>query len=226
MAKSIDQIWKEMQQQQTERRQARDQEDQRIFEEREKARLEYVRRNKMYESVSSASSAAGGGGGGTPTIEYISIINTNWIYPQYDLDLAISTAIGLSPSFPMRRVNEGLSFPNLTKLLDFYEILFKQTEISQPNGNTGFSLGVGTVLRSKRNSRFCLKLDSGITVVEFTLMTQVTNQSDLPVGGDSPDGTVGWGLIYCDWNLNGVADSPGGSAPTIYADVLLFRINV
>lgn len=226
MAKSIDQIWKEMQQQQTDRRQARDQEDQRIFEEREKVRLEYVRRNKMYESVSNANSAAGAGGGGTTTVEYISIINTNWIYPQYDLDLAISTAIGLSPSFPMRRVNEGLSFPDLTKLLDFYEILFKQTEISQPNANTGFSLGVGTVLRARRNSRFCLKLDSGITVVEFTLMTQVTNQSDLPVGGNSPDGTVGWGLIYCDWNLNGVADAPDGSPPTIYADVLLFRINV
>jgi hypothetical protein len=54
-------------------------------------------------------------------------------------------------------------------------------------------------------------------------MTQITRQADLPVdvGGSSPDGTVGWGLIYSDWDLNGVLDNynPGG-----HLDVLRFKV--
>jgi hypothetical protein len=35
-------------------------------------------------------------------------------------------------------------------------------------------------------------------------MTQLTSQSSLPVGGDSPDGTIGYGAVYSDVNGDGV----------------------
>lgn len=223
--KSLDDVWRQMQSQRQAEIARQQDRERSINEQREKARIEYVNRNKMYESISNPSSSAAAGAGGTPTIEYISILNTIWIYPQYDLDVAISNAKGGSPSIPFVQTENSLSFPTLNDLELFYEVLFLQTEVSQPIGNTGFSLGVGTILRAKRNSRFYLKLDSGITVAEWTLMTQITNQSDLPVGGNSPDGTVGWGLIYCDWNLDGIADAPGDPAPTLYTDPLRFQIN-
>jgi len=56
------------------------------------------------------------------------------------------------------------------------------------------------------------------------LMQQITNQSDLPVGGDSPDGTLGWGLVYCDWDLDGVQDPTNATPPGSFCDPLRFQL--
>ena len=99
-----------------------------------------------------------------------------------------------------------------------------RTEVSQPIGNPGFSVGVGTVVRAKMNDKIIWKLDSGITVVEWVLMHQITSQSTLPSGGNSPDGTVGYGTIYCDWNLDGVQDATNlAVAISIYLDGIIFQ---
>jgi hypothetical protein len=55
-------------------------------------------------------------------------------------------------------------------------------------------------------------------------MQQITNQSDLPVGGDSPDGTLGWGLVYCDWDLDGVQDPTSATPPGSFCDPLRFQL--
>jgi hypothetical protein len=59
----------------------------------------------------------------------------------------------------------------------------------------------------------------------MTLMTQITSQSVLPSGGNSPDNTVGWGAIYLDWNADGVADVVTDPPPNAYVDALRFKIN-
>ena len=67
MAKSLDEILKKLQDEQSERNKLQQQKDNEIFEAREKARLEYIKRNKMFEKAfnpsAAASSAAGAGGG-------------------------------------------------------------------------------------------------------------------------------------------------------------------
>lgn len=224
MAKSIDEILNKIQQNQNQRRIQQIQYEKKSHEEGERARLEYIKRNRVYESISNPNSSSSAGSGGIQQIEYISYIDTIWIYPQIDLDIAISNAKGLSPSIPLTQNGNVLSFPTLQDIINFYDSLYQQTIISQPLGNTGYSLGVGTITRARRNSRLYLKLDSGFIVAELTLMRQITNQSDLPSGGNSPDGTIGWGLIYCDWDLDGIQDSTSDIPPS-FTDPLRFKIN-
>jgi len=154
-----------------------------------------------------------------PTISYISIIDTIWLYPESDLGWVLTNT-----TIPYTRSGSSIYFNTLDNLTSFYEEVFYKTAISQPVGtNVGYSLGVGTLTRAYGDKRLYLKLNSGQIVVVWTLMTQITRQADLPVGGDSPDGTIGWGLIYSDWDLNGVLD-PYNYDPGGYLDPLRFKV--
>ena len=201
-------------------------------EQREKARQKYLERNRIYERVaplSSTNPSAGAAGGSNIYEEYISQTDTIWLYPQADLDTYISTytitgntyqtAPGLSPSVTFTKNGNVLSFPTVQQIVTFFSGVYLVTELSQPVGNPGFSCGVGTRTRAKKQDRIILQLDSGIKVVEWALMTQLTNQSELPVGGDSPVGTVGWANIYCDWDTDGIQD-PNSSAAAGYSNLI------
>jgi len=144
-----------------------------------------------------------------PTISYISIIDTIWLYPESDLGWVLTNT-----TIPYTRSGSSIYFNTLANLISFYDEVFNKTAISQPVGNVGYSLGVGTVTRAYGDNRLYLKLNSGQTVVVWTLMTQITRQADLPSGGNSPDGMVGWGLIYSDWDLNGVLDPYNYTPPS------------
>jgi hypothetical protein len=191
----------------------------------------------MYESVSNANAAAGAGAGGTITLEWINgyagtPYNTAWIYPQSDLDTTVSNInsnnlLGTHSEINFTKVDDyNYTFPTLDDAINFYLEMVTQTSVTQPSGNSGFSLGVGTILRSRRNPKLVFKLESGITIVEFLLMTQITSQSTLPVGvgANSPDGTIGWGPVYLDWNADGVADLPTDAIPNEYLDPLRFKL--
>jgi hypothetical protein len=242
--KSLEEIWEKLQKENSDKKLAEQLEIDKINEARELQRKEWLKRMKMYESVSNASSTAAGAGGGTITLEWINgyagtPYNTAWIYPQSDLDIAVSNinsnnllgpgALGFTYSeVNFTKVdNYNYTFPTLEDVINFYIEMFTQTAVTQPSGNSGFSLGVGTILRSRRNPKLKFKLDSGVTIVEFLLMTQITSQSTLPVGvgANSPDGTVGWGPVYLDWNADGVADLPTDPIPNNYVDPLRFKLN-
>jgi hypothetical protein len=77
--------------------------------------------------------------------------------------------------------------------------MFNKTALSQPVGNIGYSLGVGTKLRDLGVTVYW-NLNSGLNVVTWRLVEQLTNQDDLPSGGDSPNGTIGFVTIYADWD--------------------------
>jgi hypothetical protein len=225
MGKSLEEIWENMQKDLKSKRESEIAKEKELTEISERQREEYLKRNRIYESLSNTNSTSSAGSGGTPTDEYISIIDTIWLYPQVDLDYVTGIAPGLSPSIAFTKSGNTYTFETLSSLTRFYDQLFISTEVNQPIGNVGYSLGVGTITRSRRNQKLYFKLKSGITVVEFQLMTQITNQSDLPVGGDSPDGTIGWGLTYCDWDLDGVQDPTSATPPPNYCDPLRFRLN-
>jgi hypothetical protein len=221
MSKSLEEIWKKMQQDLQSKKDTETAKENELFQIREKKRIEYVQRNRMYESISNSSSSTVSSGG-TITDKYISIINTIWLYPQADLDYVVESVPGLTFS----KYSNVYSFPTLNNLTDFYDQVYLRTTFTNPATNPGYSLGVGTVTSSKRNQKIFFKLDSGIKVVEMRLMKQITNQSDLPVGvgGDSPDGTLGWGLVYCDWDLDGVQDPTSATPPGNFCDPLRFQL--
>lgn len=225
--KSLEEIWEKMQKDLNYKRESEIAKEKELLEISEKQRKEYLKRNRIYESLSNPNAnSTSSAGGGVQTLEFISIVDTIWLYPQFDLDYVTGIAPGLSPSISFTKSENTYTFETFSDLTNFYDQLFISTEVNQPVGNEGYSLGVGTITRAKANQKLYFKLESGITVVEFHLMTQITNQSDLPSGGNSPDGTIGWGLTYCDWNLDGIADTTSDPyPPSTYCDPLRFRLN-
>ena len=232
MAKSLDEIWNKMQQELKAKKDSEITKEKEIFEIREKQRKEYLERNRMYEALTSqptAAASSAAGGGSKLYEEYISQTNTMWLYPQADLDTHIATYIvsgntyqsapGLSPSVTFTRNGNVFSFATVAEIVTFFGEVYLVTEVSQPVGNLGFSCGVGTRTRARRQDRLILQLNSGIKIVEWALMTQLTSQSSLPAGGNSPDGTVGWSNIYCDWDANGVQD-PNSSAAAALSNLI------
>jgi hypothetical protein len=230
MAKSLDEIWNKMQQELKAKKDSETAKEKEIFEIKEKQRKEYLERNRMYEALTSQSAVAPSSAGGSKVYEdYISQTDTIWLYPQADLDTHLATYVvsgntytsapGLSPSVTFTRDGNVFSFPAVTQIVTFYSEVYTVTETSQPVGNLGFSLGVGTRTRARRQDRIILQLNSGVKIIEWALMTQLTSQSSLPVGGNSPDGTVGWGSIYCDWDANGIQD-PDSSAANSYTNLI------
>ena len=238
MGKSIEEILEKLQNENNLRKQSELEKEKELSEIAEKQRQEHLERMRMFESLalqSANSQSSNGGGGRVKTENYISQTDTIWLYPESDLAAYESTFIysggvyqtapGVSPSIQFTKVRNAYSFPDVNQLANFFANVYLQTETSQPLGNKGFSCGVGTRTTSASNLRLILKLDSGIKVVEWALMTQINSQSELPVGGNSPLGTIGWGNIYCDWNLDGIQDPTSASAAAIsnLIDGLVFK---
>jgi hypothetical protein len=240
--KSLEEIWSKIQKDAQDRRMNEQSEFDRINATRELQRKEWEKRMRMYESFSSNSQTVGAGGGGGNT--YLEWINgyvvpgrdTAWIYPQFDIDAAVinmtsSTLLGPSIGFTYSEVSFtkiddlNYSFPTLDDVINFYVEMFAQSSVSQPIGNVGYSLGMGTILRSYDTDRLVFRLDSGLVILEFLLMTQITRQDDLPAGGDSIDGTVGWAPVYLDWNADGIEDLPNDAIPNTYVDPLRLKLN-
>ena len=189
------------------------------FERMMRVRMEEEQMRMLMEAKANqlqyASQSSSGGGAGSQ--KYITIINTAWIYPLPDLEYTITNT-----SVPFTREGKDFIFDNIEDLVDFYNYLYGRTSVTQPLGNPGYSLGVGTILQGT-NDRIILRLSTGEKVVEFVLMEQLSKQSELPSGGNSPDGTIGYGSIYNDYDLDGVQD-PTGATPPGDADPLRIQV--
>lgn len=168
----------------------------------------------IYEQMTYSAAVSAAAGSSTVLNKYIVIINTSWIYPIADVESVIAQTSNI------HSINgSDLIFSNIEDLVNFYDEVYTETAASQPSGNPGYSIGVGTILQEKRKS-ITLKLVTGETIVRWKLMEQLTNQSDLPQGGSSPNGTIGYGSIYNDYDIDGVQDPTDASPPSEYSDPL------
>jgi hypothetical protein len=195
MAKSLEEIWNEMEQKRLLEKQIVEQKEQALYEQREIARQEYLKTIRMYEasSVPPASSAAAGAGGGTVKKFFITITNTMWLYPIADTEYALT---GTTYSYT-RNGNEIICQDEET-LIQIYLEIFNRTAVTQPLGtNIGYSLGVGTILRDLKQELY-FKINDQL-MVTWRLVEQITSQEDIPVGGDSPDGTIGYVTVLENW---------------------------
>jgi hypothetical protein len=128
---------------------------------------------------------------------FLTITNTNWLYPPSDLETALSLT-----TIPYTGIGDSLYFSSITDMGNFYDEVFQQTAISQPVGNQGYSLGVGTELQNLVTPLFWKLLDTDEVIVMWILTQQLTEQSTLPSPGDSPNGTIGYLTRYENWPVN------------------------
>lgn len=150
--------------------------------------LKVIGSRKDGESFDNIVSSVGG---------WITVYDTNWLYPVSNINAVIEEN--------EIEAAKTLVFENMTDLYSFYEDVFNSSAISQPVGNVGYSIGVGTKLRDL-GVTINLDLKSGLRVITWRLVEQLTSQNDVASGGDSPDGTIGFVVIYCDWDNNGKQD--------------------
>jgi hypothetical protein len=217
MAKSIEEIMSKIESERSQRLNEEMSKIDDINKQRDIQRKEWLKEMRIYENLS-FNQPQSSLSGGIKIIQYITIVDTIWIYPQVDVDLAFEE---FSLTHTVVKNNNNYEFETLQDIIDFYELTYNKTTLSQPIGNVGYSLGVGTILESRRSE--INLITNGITVVKWLLLQQLTNQSELPSGGDSPDGTIGYGAVYVDWDLDGILDLP--SVPGIgLTDPLRFQI--
>ena len=129
---------------------------------------------------------------------WISVTNTAYLYPKSDLREALAVT-----NQPYTKDGNRYVFASLVELDLFYYDVWYRTSLSQPVNNLGYSLAVGTELEGSFDE-IHLDLENGTRIITLQLMRQITSQSELPNGGDSPDGTVGYGAVYSDVNGDGV----------------------
>jgi hypothetical protein len=128
-----------------------------------------------------------------PRIPYFStIINTVWIYPPSDVDIALSNT-----TYSYTFDGTILRVPDTAALIGVYTDIVNQTLTSQPIGNAGFSLGVGTLLEDLGKDLHMV-LPNGSVVYTWRLVRQISPQ-EVPyvsVPGNSPRNTIGYLPVY------------------------------
>ena len=197
MAKSLEEIWSEMEQKRLLEKQIVEQKEQVLYEQREIARQEYLKTMRMYEASSNtiATNTSVGSGGGSLSKFFITITNTMWLYPIADTEYALT-----GTTYSYTRNENTLTFTDQDSLIAVYLEIFNRTAVTQPLGsNIGYSIGVGTILRDLTQELY-FKINDQL-MVTWRLVEQITNQTDLPpgIGGDSTDGTIGYVTVLENW---------------------------
>ena len=140
-----------------------------------------------------------GAGGITPN-NWITVTDTAYLYPMVNIEAALADT-----ELTITRRGGYFTFESLVDIDTFWYEMWEKTSFSNPANNPGYSLGVGTRLTGSVNTIYFM-LESGQTIAILQEVTQTTNQASLPqgVGGDSPQGTVGYIPVWVDINGDGV----------------------
>jgi len=128
---------------------------------------------------------------------FVTTTNTNWIYPIADLQYVIDNT-----SIPLTATSTELFFQSVSAMADFYDEVYTRTSVTQPIGNQGYTLGVGTTALDLQD-QISFKVDNDLYVI-WRLVQQLTDQATLPpgIGGDSPNGTIGYLTVLDSWPEN------------------------
>ena len=142
---------------------------------------------------------------------FITVINTAWLYPEINVTRALATT-----TYKYTYDGDFITCPDIANIAGVYDAIFNSTAISQPINNSGYTLGVGTLLEDQgKELRF--RLTSGQVIIVWRLVKQLTRQSGatvIPTPGDSPNETIGYIVTYFSYGR--AALSP---YPSIFDDV-------
>lgn len=139
---------------------------------------------------------------------FLTVNNTVFLYPQYDIDIALSNT-----TYKYTYDGTNIVCPDLVNLYGVYEDIVNQTLVSQPIGNAGFSLGVGTSLQDL-GKELQFVLSGGQVVMKWRLVKQLTPQLPyfyIPNPGNSPADTIGYVMVFAAYTVK----------PFPYADIML-----
>ena len=147
---------------------------------------------------------------------YRTVGNTAWLYPEADVIAGLATT-----SYSYDYTGDSIICPTTADLIGVYTDIYNKTTISQPVGNVGFSIGVGTLLEDMgRELRF--RLTGGEVVIIWRLVKQLTPQlpsTIIPSAGNSPNETVGYVTTFCSYGNN-----TGGGYSVGLDDVQVVRL--
>jgi hypothetical protein len=132
---------------------------------------------------------------------FITTTDTNWIYPIADLQYVINnTSIPLTAT--PTSIGTDLFFRSVSAAANFYDEVYTRTSVTQPSGNQGYTLGVGTTALDLQD-QISFKVGNDLYVI-WRLVQQLTDQATLPpgIGGDSPNGTIGYLTVLDSWPEN------------------------
>ena len=142
-------------------------------------------------------------------------VNTVWIYPQADIDTALAAT-----TFPYTFDGAILKCPTINDLRGVYTDIYNATTVTQPVGNVGYTLGVGTLLEYMgRDIRLCI--GDGSVIVIWRLVRQLTPQQAgvIPVLGNSPNGTIGYVTTFCSYGNGATGGYTNGFDDAIVANI-------
>lgn len=146
---------------------------------------------------------------------YVTVINTTWLYPEINVTRALATT-----TYKYTYDGDFITCPDIANIAGVYGDIYNSTEVSQPVGNKGYSLGVGTLLEDQgKELRF--RLTSGQVVIVWRLVKQLTPQSPatvIPNPGNSPNETIGYITTFLSYGR--AALSP---YPAIFDDVNIVK---
>ena len=128
------------------------------------------------------------------------IVNTTWLYPIADIETALANT-----TYEYTFDGTNIVCPDYTNLLGIYGDIFAQTAISQPAGNVGFSIAVGTILEDMGQEIF-LKVGN-MTWIHWRNVRQLTPQTlaYFPQPGSSPPDTIGYTTVFTSFGSNNPA---------------------
>lgn len=136
---------------------------------------------------------------------FITVGNTAWLYTEANVKAGLAAT-----TYKYTYDGGFITCPTLNDIIGVYSAIYGQSTISQPNGNVGFTLGVGTLLEDMGHEiRF--RLTSGQVVVVWRLVKQLTPQSPktiIPSPGNSPNETIGYVTTFCSYG-NGFGYNAG-----------------
>lgn len=131
-----------------------------------------------------------------PREKYLQTIkDTMWLYPTRDILAALAIT-----TFEYTFDGINIICPDMTNFIGVYLDIFAQTAISQPDGNIGFSLGIGTMLRDL-GKVITFQLPGGQVVVRWRLVQQITPQNPGGIinNGNSPADTIGYVTTFTSY---------------------------
>jgi hypothetical protein len=138
---------------------------------------------------------------------FVTVINTTWIYPEVNIKAALATT-----TYKYTYDGDFITCPDIESIAGVYDDIYNSTAVSQPNGNPGYSLGVGTLLEDQgKELRF--RLTSGQVIIVWTLVKQLTPQTPppeniIPVPGDSPNETIGYITTFISYGRAALSPNP------------------
>ena len=137
---------------------------------------------------------------------YLTVIDTVWLYPEINITRALATT-----TFKHTYDGDFITCPDIQNIAAVYSTIFDSTAVSQPVGNNGYSLGVGTLLEDQgKELRF--RLTSGQVIIVWRLVKQLTPQSPasvIPNPGNSPNGTIGYVPTFLSYGRAALSPYPG-----------------